>query len=64
MTSYKASQRQWDQIKKWTVEGEGSTDNCILELLSRVENLEHVQCTATYIIRRALERLQKLEAWQ
>jgi len=40
MTEYRAKHREWCEIEEWAETSESPWDSCILELRSRIEDLE------------------------
>ena len=69
MTNHKADSQCWEDIRfggKWAATGSrSSTDNCILELRSRIENLEE-DCyeenkSVAHCFEALVQRIEKLE---
>ena len=66
MTDYKATPAQWDDVEQWANSGShASTDHCILELLSRIKNVEEEQNedhkTMLACFDALIKRIEKLE---
>ena len=40
MTEYRAKHKEWCEIEEWAETSDSSWDSCILELRSRIEDLE------------------------
>ena len=66
MTNHKADARCWEDLEAWAASGAmASTDNCILELRSRIESLEE-DCyeenkSIRYCFDALVQRIEKLE---
>jgi len=66
MTDYKATFEQWNDVERCANSGShASTDHCILELLSRIENVEEEQDedhkTMLACFDALIKRIEKLE---
>ena len=66
MTDYKASHEHWNDLEQWAKNGSmASTDHCILELLSRIKNVEEEQDedhkTMLACFDALIKRIEKLE---
>jgi hypothetical protein len=66
MTDYKATPEQWEQCKEWLSNPVvGATDSCVLELLSRIKNVEEEQNedhkTMLACFDALIKRIEKLE---